>query len=321
MKSVSDLGEHAEPTPILLYLVGTGHSGSTLVAFVLNTHPDILAIGIMSAPTLPEDQPSERMCSCGSRMGECPFFRKMADRLERHGLSFDPVHWNLLYRMSESSILSRVKTGSLRNTTLEELRDVLWSFHPGYRRERELLDRSNVLFVRSALSISGAKIFFDASKDPNRIRFLKRLEGVRLKVIHLVRDPRGLAYSRIRDKGMTADRAADAWVRTNRNANRHLASLDRGDWIRVRYEDFCTKTEEVLQQIGGFLGIGPIQRPTDFRKTPHHIMGNKMRLPENATSGIRLDEQWRERLSKADVERVVRRARSLAREYGYELGE
>jgi len=303
----------------LLYLAGTGHSGSTLVSFVLNTHPDIFSIGIMSAPTFPREQPLERRCSCGSRLVDCPFFAQMAARFENQGLPFEPAYWNLLFGVSDNPILRRVKAGSLRSNTLEGLRDKLWSIHPVYRRERDLCERSNRLFISSALAFSRAKIFFDASKDPIRIRFLKGLAGVKLKVIHLVRDPRGLAYSRIRDAGMTAWRAADGWVRTNSNVERHLTSMDRRDWIRVRYEDFCARSDETLRRIGEFLGIGPIPKPSDFRGIDHHIMGNKMRLPENASSTIHLDEQWRAHLSNEDLATILRRTKSLAESYGYDL--
>ena len=286
--------------PLVVYLAGTGHSGSTLVSFVLNNDPRIFSIGEMHAPVFPRDDRNKRACSCGAMMVDCPFFARME-----------------YARLSPNRLVDRLMVGSLRSNLLEDVRDRIWKLYPGYRRSLDRLDRHNLLFVRAALEISGKSIFFDATKDPNRLRHLRRLPGIRLKVIHIVRDPRAYAYSRIRDAKMGPERAADAWIRTNRNCERQLVSLT-GDWMRMRYEEFCSDNDGTLARIGEFLGIGPLQPTDDFRSTEHHIMGNKMRLPRFARSTIRLDEQWREKLSPADRATVERLTAGPAGTYGYE---
>jgi hypothetical protein len=306
-----------EPTPLVVYLAGTGHSGSTLVSFVLNNDPRIFSIGEMHAPVFPRDAPEKRACSCGSMMVDCAFFAKMRERLRDQGFDLDPSAWDLEYsRISANPLVDRLMVGSLRNSLAEAVRDRVWPLVPAYRRAIDRLDRFNVLFVRAALSISGKSIFFDATKDPIRIRHLRRLTGIRLRVIHIVRDPRAYAYSRIRDAGMSPEAAADAWVRTNRNCERHLRALP-GAWMRMRYEDFCAENDATLAHIGEFLGIGPLTPTDDFRSAEHHIMGNKMRLPRFARSTIRLDEQWREKLPDPARAAVESLAGDLARSYGY----
>jgi hypothetical protein len=307
----------SDDTPLLVYLAGTGHSGSTLVSFVLNNDPRIFSIGEMHAPFYPREDPTRRACSCGRMMVDCPFFAEMRERLK--GTDFDllPAEWRLEYdHVSSNRFVDRLMVGSLRSNLLENVRDAVWPLLPGYRRALDRLNRHNALFVRTALAISGKSIFFDATKDPTRIRFLRKLEEVRLKVIHIVRDPRAYAWSRIRDAKLTAAQATDAWLRTNRNVERHLRSLP-GDWMRMRYEDFCSDNDGELAKIGEFLGIGPLTPTDDFRSAEHHIMGNKMRLPRFARSTIRLDEQWREKLPAAEATEVERLAAPLAGAYGY----
>lgn len=301
----------------VLYVAGTGHSGSTLLSFVLNAHPEILAIGEMHAPVFPRDEPNRRACSCGSPMVDCPFFRKLARRLPDGGRSFDPASWDLQYRLTDRPLATRLFFGSLRNSTLESLRDGFVGLLPVYRSRRARLDRETVAFVRAALEAGGKRVFLDATKDPIRIRFLAGLDGVRLKVIHLVRDPRSYAFSRMRDAGMTAAGAADAWLRTNGNVERHLAALPDTDHMLLRYESFCRETGDALERIAALAGVEPIPPPDDIRGSEHHIMGNKMRLPQFATREIRLDERWRGKLSGVDLDRIERVTGRMARRLGY----
>jgi hypothetical protein len=301
----------------VLYVAGAGHSGSTLFSFVLNSHREIFAIGEMHAPRFPIEAPERRMCSCGSTVGSCPFFARMVKRFDEQGSRLDPLRWDLRYAVSDRPWLGRLYTGSLRSSALESLRDAAWRLSPRYRRKLAALHRDNELFFRSALEISGKSVFLDATKRPIRLRFLRGARGLDLRAIHLVRDPRAYAYSRMRDKGMTAVAAADAWARTNRNADRHLAGLDSSRWIRVRYEDFCRDTAAELARIGEFAGVGPIPVPENLRQGEHHIMGNKMRLTSGASSTIRLDERWRRELDAEHLNEIVRIAGPLARSYGY----
>src|SRR5688572_19952802 len=143
----SNSGENCSTKPTVLYIAGTGHSGSTVLSFILNTHPEIFAIGEMHAPPFPADRPSERMCSCGETVVNCPFFSSMEERLEKLGYRFDPTSWDLTYRFNLPPVVNRILVGSLRNNVLEELREgIVWR-HPAYRRRIGVIDRMNELFV------------------------------------------------------------------------------------------------------------------------------------------------------------------------------
>ena len=305
---------------VVAFVAGAGHSGSTLVSFVLNSNEHLFAIGEMHAPIYPKDRPEQRMCSCGATMNRCAFFAEISRRMNSEGLAFDPTSWDLQFQLGKGSALKRILTGSLRNTSAEAARDAIFSMFPPYRKARRRLEQQNVSFIRSALAITGARVFVDANKEPIRIHFLRRIPSIDLRVIHLVRDPRGYAHSRLRDRGVGAAEAARAWMRTNTNVDRLRRLLPEQATTRLRYEQLCAHPEEALARIGQFLGVGPVRVPDDFRKPPHHIMGNKMRLGSGGKpSTIRLDETWRKNLGARDLETIYSVTGRLAARYGFEL--
>jgi len=303
---------------LVLYIAGTGHSGSTLLSFILNTHPDIFAIGEMHAPLYPRSRPRERLCSCGARLGECQFFTEMTRCFHREGIRFDPCRWDLLYNLTSVPLANRLMTGSLRSNALERVRDRIWQLYPGYHRELGRMHRLNEFFVGFALAITRNRVFVDASKDPLRMVYLQQLRDIGLKVIHLVRDPRGHAYSYWkRGRANWLHRAVSDWLRTNRNVERHLAKLPSHDWIRVRYESLCTDPKRTLHELVEFLGVRAMKVPSNYRSATHHIMGNHMRLPSDGRSTIQLDEGWRRELPSQSLDMIWNKAGKLGRKYGY----
>jgi hypothetical protein len=159
----------------------------------------------------------------------------------------------------------------------------------------------------------------DASKHPHRIHHLRRIAGFRLKVLHLVRDPRGYVCSLLKQWPDPVAYAKD-WARCNRNVENHLAACPPGTGMFVRYEALCSDPAEMLAEIGRFLGVGPISVPTDFRATEHHLSaGNKSRHASDQRVDIQLDERWRTELSEADRAIVTRIAGPLGRKYGYDI--
>jgi len=313
-------GDRSSAGPTLVYIAGTAYSGSTLLSFVLNSHPEIFGIGEMHAPVFPLDRQEERMCSCGERMGNCPFFAELARRLSEKGIAFDPIRWSLLYEVEGNRFLSRLMFGSLRSSSLESARDVCCELWPAYRRRRAKLDRENEESVRTALCIRGAEVFVDANKDPMRIRHLRRLRNVELKVIHLIRDPRAYLCSVLSRRPETPVlRSVRGWCRCNRNIERHVAPLGPDKWTRLRYELFCNNPTEELARLGRFIGVGTIEVPSDYRAREHHVMGNRMRLSPERRTIKPLDERWRIDLSEEDLATAVDVAGPLARKYGYEI--
>ena len=298
----------------MLFVVGTGYSGSTLLAFLLNAHPQIASVSEATGPyDLWEDQ-RNYPCSCGRTLAECDFWRRVGAEMEARGFDFGPNRWDLRFRLSTHPVAYQLLTQPLRSNTLDALRDRAVMSVPAWRRALEEKARRNEAFVDSVLAVTGKRVFLDASKPAARARYFHRLTSFDLRVIHLVRDSLGFVDSWT-SRGNSLLSGLRYWTRTAGHARRleRLIAPDR--FLRVRYEDLCRDVESELGRIARFADLPPQQGPVDFRAAEHHMIGGEMRL--ESSSQVRLDERWRERLTPSQVSRIRGFTGRHRRRFGY----
>ena len=300
----------------IVFIVGTSYSGSTLLSFVLNTHPQILSIGEMGA-TL-KSETDDYLCSCGTRLLDCPFFTKVGEGMARRGVEHDPLHWDLRHRYSPSPFWHRLTMATPNWPLFLTARDTFRDLVPRWRKRFEDYRRRNEAFIGAALEASGKSVFLDATKHASRIPLLAGLTD-ELKVIHLVRDPRGYCYSVRKHRPRSLEVPAKDWVRGNQVAEYYGRGSGPDQWMRVTYESICSAPSQALRELTNFIGVEPYELPENFREYPNHVVGNAMRLPTDGRVTIQLDEKWRQNLTKADLQMTDRIAGELAREYGYEI--
>ncbi len=193
-------------------------------------------------------------------------------------------------------------------------------------------ERAVALF-RSLADATGSQVIIDSSKMPARAMALAHVPGIELRVVHLVRDPRGVAWS-LR-KRLERDLAAGvpknsrihpvwwtaaAWSLTNAQAElaRRIIGPERS--IFARYEDFATRPLEVLERVCELAEVDPapmaaiVDGEMDLR-TRHLVAGNRLRMKGSAR--LRLDEAWRKKLAPGEIRTCSRVAGPLMRRYGY----
>lgn len=265
---------------------------------------------------VPAQDPDAYLCSCHKPIRQCPFWMLVKEHMLAKGHNFDPGNFGTRFRLGNTSLTKQLSSGSLRSTLLEDLRDGIIDLWPVMRRRLGDVVARNKALADSILRASGKQVFFDASKDPMAIRHFERDADIRLQVVHMVRDVRGVALSRIKNRGeMNWNRAVSAWLRMNRSIDRELRRVPEATWIRIRYEDLCRDPTGTMNRFFQFCGLDDHDVGCNFSSEEHHIVGNRMRL--TSISAIRLDETWRRTLTSVEVERASRIAGSLHRKYGY----
>lgn len=306
--------DSGHPFPVV-YLAGTGYSGSTLLSFLFDAHPDVVSVGEFPAPRW---ETPDYECSCGAKLRECPFFGHVAALLTRGGVMFNPGGMDLRLRYTRIPLLNRVLVANLRSRSLTLSRDRLVRVIPGLMDRLDHYVARNEAFIQAALEVAGARVFFDANKTHRRLPLLKRSRRIALKVIHLIRDPRAQSNSAVRHHpGMSVGAAAAAWVRVHKAIEWYVADLPEEDKARLRYEDFCAQPESEYRRLCDFMGVAPREPPMRLQTTAHHIIGNPMRTTSDREVFVRLDTRWRTELPASAQREVMRRAGSLARDYGY----
>lgn len=298
-----------------VYLTSSPFSGSTLFSFLVNSHPQMATVGEMTGP-IPSSDPATYNCSCGERIRECPFWKRVAERMTTSGFVFDPADFDTRIRLGNGPRSQRLLSGSLGSALLEDLRHLVITLWPDkHHRLRYLVDRNKAL-AANILQVAGKTVFFDASKNPMAIRNFHADPDTDLRVIHLVRDVRGVGLSRRKNHSETNwHQSVGAWIRMNTAIDRQLRRLPADRWMRIRYEDLCREPAVTMNRFFAFCGLEPHDIPRDFSSLEHHIVGNRMRLTN--IGEIRLDEGWRRQLTAAEHAVAWRLAGRLHTQYGY----
>ena len=163
----------------VLYIVGVGRSGSTLLERMLGAVPGSVNAGELNA-IFSRVATQDQRCGCGEPFSACPFWQEVGDRAFGGWSSVTKRMASLQPRVVRQRFVPHLATGLAGAQ---------------YRRELdEYLDAHHRLY-RAISDVSGAEVVVDASKSTAQLFALRRIEGLDLRVINLVRDSRGVANS------------------------------------------------------------------------------------------------------------------------------
>ena len=313
----ASVDEQATVVPYVC-MPGSPYTGSTLLGFLLNSHPDCVSIGAATGLTARVDIANYR-CSCGIRFEDCDFWKQVAFRTEELGYPvsvFESDFWNTHVKMSQRRWLNGLLVRSLGNDLLTDARDaLLWRMSP-IRRTVAEAQWSTWSLARAVLDVSGKTVFVDTARDHQRPKYLAPSRMLDVKVIHLVRDPRGNVASIMKHTGVDVAKASKQWKHYNLEADRVRRFLPPESWMLLRYEDLCSDPQAALDRIARFVGIPPAPVSQDLQARDNHIIGNSMRL--KAIGDIRQDETWRERLTDSDLDTIARISGTTSHRFGFD---
>lgn len=301
----------------VLYITGHGYSGSTLLTFLLDAHPQIATIGELGIAehTKSQTRPEEYLCSCHAPVRECEFWRRVSREMKERGHDFDVWDSDLDFRARGGGISDVILRAVQRGPLLETARSIGVKVVPGARRElSRILSRIENL-AEIVTGIKGSRIFLDSSKRPERAVFMRRIPSFDMRVLHLVRDGRAVTWSNMKNLGVGVEAAADSWVADNRAAEQARRYFPKDRWMTLRYEDLCADPAGTLSKIYTFSGLPPGNGVPEFRTGEHHVIGNRMRL--SSTAEIRMDDRWKTALKPEQMAVAEERVGELNRSYGY----
>lgn len=260
------------------YVVGSSHSGSTLVALLADQHADIASVGEVSVKRAIrwERRAGTQPCSCGMTIDDCPFWQALFDDVTATGIPFSVERWRTDYRF-EHPWLDALLTRETSFTALRRVRRLAMRTLPVLRPRSARIDRTNLAFIRAVLQRRGASVFLDTSKLLTRLTYLVDVPGLEIRVVRLARDARGFAASAKR-RGESAARAATVW-RNDQMAIEAFVSEHPGLRTHLlRYEDLCARPVETLRRLWAFCGVRNLEPRTAIEASDHHVLGNRMRM-------------------------------------------
>ncbi|MEU0153091.1 sulfotransferase family protein [Micromonospora fulviviridis] len=308
--------------PRVLFVGGLGRSGSTLLELLLAQSADVCAVGEV-VHLWERALGADERCGCGERFTACPFWQQVGEHAFGGWSAVDRDDVLALKdRVDRTRHIPRLAKNSL---SAEQLADV--------RRYADLYTR----IYRAALATTGARVVVDSSKHASLAFALSWAEGLDLRVLHLVRDSRAVAYSwgkQVRrpevvdgeDFMPTFSPFEVSKLWTAQNAAFHLLAA-RAQVLRLRYEDFTADPAGTVRRLRGFAGLPDdpeaLRILTDPPAAPpfraHSIAGNPLRFSGGPLT-VRRDEAWRSRLPRRSRAVVSLATLPFRVRYGY-LGQ
>jgi hypothetical protein len=302
----------------VLYLAGMPRTGSTVLGQALSGIPDVIFVGELNFFWRRFAQ--RELCSCHRPLPECPFWSAVVGR----AYGSMPA--------GRAKALAELERHILRRQPVLGLMPARGPARRAAGIATMLAERA--LLYQSIARVAGASWIVDAGKEPVFGSFLARVDPISFGTIHLVRDPRGVAFSwkkRVRsdsEPGEMPRRSAAVtavdWLLQNLMVQLSLRKLSRA-YVRVRYEDLVTRPAGVVQDIACATGLATTGQAegTDGGRLmgmdEHHLVAGNPAVRQLADSGLqlRLDDEWRIHLSRVDRLVVTGLCSGLMAVYGY----
>lgn len=283
----------------VLYIAGSGRSGSTILGRILGQIEDFFSVGELRY-IWDRGLIENRLCGCGRNFKECPVWQQIM--LRAFGGSDDvdaekllglrgrgPRFRDVVLAPSHKSVQAKVaRTGEYKGA-LEKL-------------------------YRAARSVNGSRVIVDTSKSPAHGQVLQNVPNIDLYVLHLVRDPRAVAYSWAYKRKpkmaswdpndiMTSHGLAESsliWLGGNFTIERFWGRRPER-YMRLRYEDFVQDPLASVKSVLRFLGEDGTELPF-FNElgvslsASHTFSGNPDRF-QSGTIEIESDDRWKSEMA------------------------
>jgi hypothetical protein len=282
----------------VVYLGAVGRSGTTLLERAAATSHSFVSLGEM-VHLWERGALGGEPCGCGLPIHDCPFWDDVMTRAFGGWDHVDAARvraWQQAVdrnRFIPMLAWPRLGRAAFR-TALDEFVDVL--------------DR---LYTAIAQVVGPDVVLVDASKHPSYFFVLRRVPNHDVRLLHVIRDPRGVAHSWAKSVQRPESASGDDMERlgtwkavarwSSHNLIFSLAGL-RSRRATLRYERFAADPNElstVLAQLTGDLGVD-MPTFTDHSvdlQVNHTVSGNPMRFTTGSIQ-IRPDDGWRSSMAR-----------------------
>jgi Sulfotransferase family len=301
-----------------LYVMGMSRSGTTLMGQILGQVPGLAYAGELR--WLWDKAQMGGLCGCGLPLLECPVWSKV---LANTAQPMSPLDHAAFASKLGSKVVGRTHTW-VRASALGLARRM-----PGRSRTAVARYGQSLVDADSSFLIQvGQDWVVDSSSEPSDAALLAGLAAVDLRIVHLVRDPRGVVYSHHRAsrarpgwrQRLSTAYLAAAWVAANLAARQVLRHVGPARSMQIRYEDLM---RDPVQGIGRAVTLTGRSVPDGLindRKVGidvcHTVAGNPGRF-RNGQIALEEDVAWRSELPSVDRRIIDLLCRPVARFYRY----
>jgi hypothetical protein len=281
-------GEHSRIK--VLYLIGWGRSGSTLVDNLVGGVEGFFSAGELRN-IWHEGLAQRRRCGCGELIFECPVWSAVLRSVFGTD-SPEDVYSDRVLDWQRRTLRSRRTWRVLSGRSSPELEAYM-----------SVMTR----VFHAVADVTESRVIVDSSKVPSDAAMLLSVPTIDPYYIHLVRDPRATAFSWQRRKarldGTSVEdmprfsliKNAFNWNEFNLGAEGVHRRVGPSRFRRIRYEDFVSDPRGTVEDIVAFVGERPDELPFSGQLgilgTNHTVSGNPSRFKRGEIA-IRSDDEW-----------------------------
>jgi len=291
--------DDARAAVTVVYIGGDARSGSTLLELILDHVPGFTAVGELNY-IWERGLMKNELCGCGRRFRECPFWQRVGE--EAFG-GWEELDLNEMLKLERS--VTRLRRWPLLFLARLQGR----SFK---KAVREYAGRMERVYLAVA-AVSACPIVVDSSKSPCLALLLGLMPNVRPRIIHMVRDSRGVAFSWTRHV-LRSGAAAGSYmptftpwhssiVWTVKNLEHELMKARGIPHLFVRYESLVRSPRREIDRVLDYADVVVPEQDRAFLDegtitlgTNHTVSGNPMRFRRGRTP-VKLDDEWRSAMS------------------------
>lgn len=283
----------------VLNIIGWGRSGSTILGSVLGQCEGFFFGGEIKN-LWKKSLLNDALCGCKVNVKECELWNKILD--DAFG-GIKNINAKKILKDIESTVPARYAL----------IKD-LPNGENYFKSKSELLDHLKKLY-QSIQSNTNCKVIVDATKTPMYSYLLSLIEEIDVHIIHIVRDPRGVAYSR-KKKMVQPDKTKEVYLHQYnplvssiqwdlRNVlSENLWEKNKSRYFMLRYEDFIKEPRKSIEEILNFTGCSGAKTPfisenTLELKANHSVWGNPSRFKTGQIE-LKADSEWEKKLNVLD---------------------
>lgn len=299
----------------ILYIAGLPRSGSTVLGYVLGRQPGTIFVGELAFfwRRFAEGD----LCTCGEPLPDCDFWSVVV------GKAFGQL------TREQAGELNKLEQRTIRRLRILGLAPVHWSTRWAKQMQVMLEERDRL--YQTICDIANVECIVDSGKEVTFGSMMARLNNTSFNTIHLVRDPRGVAFSwqkQVRSDSEPRDmprspavKTAARWMSSNLLVQFSLRRLSDA-YSRVRYEDLVAHPDDIARQVSYATASSAEWANQRLQHTnEYHWVGSNpgVRRHLGGDLKLRLDEEWQTRLPRSQQWLVTAVCGGLMVAYDYPL--
>ncbi len=272
----------------VLYILGWCRSGSTIIGNILNEIDGFFHLGelhFLWKNYLGLGTNSK--CGCGELLADCEVWSKVIQNISEE---------------ADSQAMARKMVSVQQKLRTRQTLKLLYS----PMLSKTASDYVN-LFKRVYKQIhhlTNSHVIIDGGKFPFEAALLSKNKNLNVKYLHIVRDPRAVAFSWSKRKDyiyrLSAMQSTGYWIGFNL-CSHAVCKSNKENSLFIKYEDFITSPKYVIDQILDLVQEGTAKNPLLDNKIMmtqnHTVTGNPDRFIQGEVTIRSSDNSWQKDLS------------------------